>query len=169
MTEGKKEGGFNGKWALIVCHPWCPSYSDQIARARAWGLDERMAEIDGATVDLSAISVDDVQSVGRTTNWKRHLAARERWFAALKTLRVEGDRVFFATPLCVGFSAKIAEWTIGMAFDAGLEVYIHTTAGNGPAVYRAGDDMADFYDSVRLAANAAYQAANRARKSGKAN
>lgn len=161
MSGSKEEGHFNGKWAIITVHPRLPSKVDQIARARAWGVKEDVLGRD----DISALFIDDVSKVGRTTNWRPHLENRFRFLEVMGLHKWEGDQVFFATPLCVGFSSKLARETVEGIWKAGMQVYVHSTRDNGPAIYCDGDDMSEFYESVDLAANAAYQRADRAKRS----
>ena len=161
MGARKKAEPFDGKWAVLTVHPWLPALSDQIARARAWGVVE--SELGGA--DVSAVFVDDVRRAGRTTNWPSKLIERSAFLENLDHIAEPGQSVFFATPLCVGFSAKVAQWTVEAIFAAGLRVYVHSVRDNGAALYLPGDDMADFYDQVAKAANAAHQSDKRARAS----
>lgn len=141
------------KWAVITVHPWLPSRSEQVARARAWGVEERRV----GKLDISNLIVDDVSKVKRTTNWVPKLENRFEFIKTMKALKVPGDVVFFANPLCVGFSAKVAEETIAGLWDAGLKVYVHAVDGNGPAIYSAGDDMTEFYETITRLANNAHQ------------
>ncbi|WP_146194489.1 hypothetical protein [Thioclava sp. NG1] len=159
MSEGKEEGHFNGKWAVVTVHPSLPSKTEQVARARAWGVTESMLGRD----DISALILDDVSKVKRTTNWMAKLEARAAFIDAMRLLRPEGDTVFFATPLCVGFSAKLAEQTVRGLWEAGMQVYVHSVRDNGAALYVDGDDLTEFLEMVQLAANAAYQRRFRAR------
>lgn len=161
MTEDKKEGGFSGKWAIVTQHPWLPSRSEQVARARAWGVDESWL----GKQDVSALVEDDVRKVGRTTSWPKHLPERTDFLERMRALRPIGDQIFFATPLCVGFSAKHAEATIRAVWEAGMLVYVHSVKDNGAALYREGDDLGDFLDMVAKMANAAHQRGFRDRKS----
>ncbi|UWQ59979.1 hypothetical protein K3722_07565 [Leisingera caerulea] len=82
----------------------------------------------------------------------------------MNLLQHVGDQVFFANPLCVGFSEKHARSTVEGLFDAGLVVYVHSVKGNGPALYQKGDDMTEFYEGVGLMANAKHQSAHRKRR-----
>lgn len=160
MTDDKKAGRFSGKWAIVTVHPWLPSRSEQIARARAWGVDESTL---GAE-DVSALFVDDVRHVKRTTNWPAKLVERSVFLEKMNKLQHVGDQVFFANPLCVGFSEKHARSTVEGLFDAGLVVYVHSVKDNGPALYQKGDDMTEFYEGVGLMANAKHQSAHRKQK-----
>lgn len=153
MTEGKKAGFQSEKWAIITQHPWLPSRSEQIARARAWGVEE--IEFAGLTVDR--MIEDDVRNVTRTTNWMSKLESRADFIRRVQVIQPEGGLVFFATPLCVGFSSKVAEQTIQGLWDAGMGVYVHSVKDNGSAIYLAGDDIAEFLEGVTLQANAAHQ------------
>lgn len=114
---------------------------------------------------MSALFVDDVRHVKRTTNWPAKLVERGILLEKFQTLRPVGHQVFFANPLCVGFSEKHARSTVEALYDAGLEVYVHSVKDNGPALYQKGDDMTEFYEGVGLMANAKHQSAHRKQKS----
>lgn len=152
MAERKKAGVQSNKWAVITQHPWLPSRTEQIARARACGVEERTLQ----GLDTSLLIEDDVRNV-RTTNWMARLPARADFIQRVRALRPEGDHVFFADPLCVGFSAKLAEQTISGIWAAGMLVYVHAVSENGSALYRDGDDLTEFYQSVARLANNAHQ------------
>ncbi len=92
------------------------------------------------------------------------LKERVEFMGRLPALKVE-KTVFFADPLCVGFSAKVAEQTIRGLWAANAAVYVHSVKDNGSALYVEGDDLTEFYEAVGLLANAAHQSAWRARKS----
>ena len=158
MTDKEAEQ-FSGKWAVVTVHPSLPSKTEQIARARAWGVTESMLGRD----DISAMILDDVAHVGRTTNWMGKLVERASFIEAMQRIQPEGDQVWFADPLCVGFSARLAQETITDLWDAGMQVYVHSLRYNGPALYVPGDDLTEFLESVSAAQNAAHQRANRAR------
>lgn len=153
MEQRKKEGVQSKKWAIITQHPWLPSRAEQIARARAWGVEESWL----GKHDVSALIEDDVRKVGRTTNWMGKLPERSDFIERMRALRPDGTLVFFATPLCVGFSAKLAEQTIRGLWSAGMGIYVHSVKDNGAAIYLDGDDLTEFLDGVTLAANAAHQ------------
>ena len=76
-------------------------------------------------------------------------------------LKRYGHEVFFATPLCVGFSEKLARDTIESLWAAGLVVYVHSTG----STYAKGADMTEFYEKLGHEANAAHVRAHRKRKS----
>ena len=153
MEDGKKEGVQSRKWAIVTQHPWLPSRTEQVARARAWGVEESWL----GKHDISAVIEDDVRNAGRTTNWMAKLVERAEFIQRMRAFRPEGDLVFFATPLCVGFSARLAEQTIRGLWDAGMGVYVHAVKDNGSAIYLDGDDLTEFLEGVTLAANAAHQ------------
>lgn len=159
MTDRKKEGVQSSKWAIITQHPWMPSRSEQIARARAWGV----AESNLGKADVSALIEDDVRKAKRTTNWMSKLVERAGFINRMQTYGFDGGHVFFATPLCAGPTEKVARETLDGIWSAGGLVYIHATKGNGSALYAEGDDMTEFYEMVRLGANAAHQSAYRAK------
>jgi hypothetical protein len=157
VADSKKEGGFSGKWAIVTVHPKLPSRTEQIARARAWGVAEsRLGDM-----DVSALVEDDVSKVERTTNWMGKLSNRADFIFRMKALQPVGDTVFFATPLCVGFSPKLAAQTIEGLWAAGMHVYVHSVKDNGSAIYLEGDDMAEFYGMIEKLANASYQSKHR--------
>ena len=168
MTESKKEAPRVYKWAIITQHPWLPSRTDQVARARAWGIEKEML----GKMDISAIIEDDVRSVKRTTNWMGKLVQRVEFLTRLRAYLGQGDpvevEIFFADPLCVGFSANVAKDTIDLVWAAGADVYVHAVKGNGAAIYRKGDDLTEFLEGVELAANAAHQRSYRMKQSRKA-
>jgi hypothetical protein len=145
-----------GRWAVITLHPSLPSKSEQIARARVWGLEQEL--LDGE--DISALIVEDVQKVGRTTHWVGKLPKRAAFLDNVKALKPPDGQVFFATPLCVGFGKAHAMQTIEALWEAGVSVYVHSVG----AAYKAGDDMAEFLEQVAHEANVGYVRAHRARK-----
>lgn len=153
---GKETSEFSGRWALITLHPSLPSKSEQIARARVWGLAENL--IDGE--DISSLIIEDVRKAGRTTNWTAKLPKRAALLDSFKALAPGKGQVFFATPLCVGFGPAHAMQTIEALWSAGLDVYVHSVGAN----YRAGDEMEEFLAHVAHEANVAYVRAHRARK-----
>lgn len=153
MSDRKNEGVQSRKWAIVTQHPWLPSRSEQIARARAWGVEESW--LGGS--DVSPLIEDDVRKVGRTTNWMSKLIERADFIERMRAIKPAGDVVFFATPLCVGFSAKVAEQTVRGLWDARMGVYVHSVKDNGAAIYLDGDDLTEFLEGVTLAANAAHQ------------
>ena len=150
MSDGKEAGHFNGKWAIITVNERLPSRGEQIARARAWGVTESMH---GAR-DVSALIVDDVTGK-RTTNWPGLLKERASFLEAMGTILPAGDQVFFATPLCIGFSPAHARQVIERLWSCGMLVYVHTVRGNGSALYAEGDDITDLLDMVAAEQNAA--------------
>ena len=156
MSDSKGRGKFSGKWGIITLHPWLPSRTEQIARARAWGVEESTLHGD----DVSALVVDDVRKVGRTTNWMSKLTERAEWLHRMRAFtadeKLEGQ-VFFANPLCVGMSAKVAEDTIRAIWATGMQVYVHAAKGNGSVLYKDGDDLTEFLADVTAMANAKHQ------------
>jgi hypothetical protein len=150
MTGGKEAGRFNGKWAIITVNERLPSRGEQIARARAWGVTEAML---GAK-DISALVIDDVTG-RRTTNWAGLLTERAAFLDVMGAIHPVGNQVFFATPLCIGFSPTHARQTIERLWSCGMLVYVHTVRGNGSALYAEGDDIADLLDMVAAEQNAA--------------
>ena len=150
MADGKEEGGFNGKWAVITVNERLPSKGEQIARARAWGVTASML----GPQDVSAMFIDDVTGK-RTTNWPGLLKERAVFLDTMGRLLPQGDQVFFATPLCVGFSPAHARQTIERLWSCGMLVYVHTVRGNGSALYAEGDDITDLLDMVAAEQNAA--------------
>ena len=154
----KKSGPQSRKWAIITLHPWLPSRAEQVARARAWGVDD--SAIDGQAV--GAVITDDVRNVRRTTNWPAHLRERTFFLKKWRAYNPVGDAVFFATPLCVGFTEKMAQETIEALWAAGMKVYVHSTG----ALYVAGDSLTEFLRQVANDANAAHVRSSRRRKAG---
>lgn len=140
--------------AVVTLHKWLPSESQQVAAARAWGIPELMFQ----EVDVSPIWLDDVRNVGRTTNWIQKMPERAHLFAGLRMVRGRGDQVFFMNPLCVGFTARIAEDAFEKLFNNGHMVYVHSMG----VLYREGDDLTDFYDELNRNIKAAQQADYRA-------
>lgn len=157
MDTHKEARRSAGKWAIITLHPSLPSRTEQVARARAWGLDEELLE----EMDVSAIIEDDVRKETRTTNWQARLSERARFIDQMKIIKPAGDTVFFASPLCVGFGEAHARQTVETLWGVGFSVYVHTLG----AIYKAGDDLTEFLAHVTREANAAYAKAWRKRKS----
>lgn len=150
MKDGKEAAKFRGKWGVITVNERLPSKAEQIARARAWGVTESML---GAK-DISAMIVDDVTGK-RTTNWPKLLTERAGFLDTMGAILPAGDQVFFATPLCVGFSPAHARQTIERLWSCGMLVYVHTVRGNGSALYAEGDDITDLLEMVAQEQNAA--------------
>ncbi len=150
-----EDGKFGGKWAIVTLHPSLPSKTEQFARMRAWGLPE--STICGN--DISAMVVDDVRKEKRTTNWTGKLWNRAVFIDGMRDLKPEGDKVFFATPLCVGFGPAHAKQTIEALWGAGMQVYVHSLA----ALYISGDDLEDLLAHVDREASTARVRAHRAR------
>lgn len=150
MIDGKKENRHNGKWAIITVNERLPSRGEQIARARAWGVAEEMSGGD----DISALIIDDVTGQ-RTTNWPKLLESRAAFLEIIGTILPEGDQVFFATPLCIGFSPAHARQVIERLWSCGMMVYVHTVRGNGAALYAPGDDISELLDMVATEQNVA--------------
>lgn len=156
-TKASKEADAKPpRWAVITLHPTLPSETEQIARARAWGLDEEWIDAQ----DVSALIIDDVRKLGRTTNWAPLLPRRATFIANAKALGPINGQVFFATPMCVGFGPGHARQTIEALWSAGLSVYVHTPC----AVYRSGDDLTEFLKKVASDANTAYVSRHRAKQ-----
>ncbi|GAA4218734.1 hypothetical protein GGQ68_002537 [Sagittula marina] len=150
MKDSKEADRFNGKWGVITVNERLPSRGEQIARARAWGVTESML----GRRDISALIIDDVTGK-RTTNWPGLLAARASFLDTMGAILPAGDQVFFATPLCVGFSPSHARQTIERLWSCGMMVYVHTVRGNGSALYAEGDDITDLLEMVAAEQNAA--------------
>lgn len=110
--------------------------------------------------DVSALIIEDVRKVKRTTHWAGKLPKRAALLDNLKALKPPSGQVFFATPLCVGFGKAHAMQTIEALWEAGVSVYVHSAG----AAYRVGDDMTEFLEHVAHEANVAYVRAHRARK-----
>lgn len=152
----KEADQFSGRWAIITLHPALLSKTEQIARARAWGIKEELIEGD----DKSALIFEDARKVKRTTNWPASLPRRAAFIENMRFLEPENGQVFFATPLCVGFGPAHARQTIEAMWSVGLSVYVHSLG----ALYKEGDDLTDFLELVKVQANAWHQQASRDRK-----
>ncbi|WP_425070624.1 hypothetical protein [Sagittula sp. S175] len=150
MGDGKEAEHFNGKWAVVTVNERLPSKGEQVARARAWGVNESMM----GPHDISALILDDVTGV-RTTNWPSKLPERERFLEVMGELLPSGDQVFFATPLCIGFSQDHARQVIERLWSCGMLVYVHTVRGNGQALYAEGDDITELLEMVAQEQNKA--------------
>lgn len=157
METHKEARRSAGKWAIITLHPSLPSRTEQVARARAWGLDEELLDQE----DVSALIEDDVRKEQRTTNWQARLIQRARFIDQMKVMQPVGETVFFATSQCVGFGEAHAKQTIEALWEVGFAVYVHSLG----AIYRAGDDLSEFLAAVTREANAAYARNWRKRKS----
>lgn len=157
MSADHKSTFQTRKWAVVTLHRKTPSETEQVARARAWGIEKQDLE----DLEMPVIVVDDVRDVDRTTNWMAHLTGRFEFIDQLAAYLSDKDdveaEIFFSDPLCVGFSARLAEETINRVWDAGASVYVHATRGGGAALYKQGDDISEFLRSVSLAQNAAAQ------------
>lgn len=151
-----EDGKFGGKWAIITLHPSLPSKTEQLARMRAWGIPE--STLEGG--DLSPMVVDDVRKQKRTTNWPAALPNRAIFLDGIRELKAEGEKVFFATPHCIGFGQAHARQTIEAIWAAGRQVYVHSLA----ALYIAGDDIDDLLAHVEREATTARVRRYRARK-----
>ncbi|MBW3243235.1 hypothetical protein KUV57_11060 [Epibacterium sp. DP7N7-1] len=143
MSESSGSPRAIGKWGVLTLHERLPSRSEQIARARAWGVTESMNGLN----DIPSLVIDDVMGV-RTTNWPSRLKKRASFLEEMCSIAPAGDQVFFATPLCVGFSPTHAHQTIERLWSCGMLVYVHSLRGNGAALYAGGDDISDFLDMV---------------------
>lgn len=150
---------FSGKWAIITLHPALLSKTEQVARARAWGVKEELIEGD----DKSALIFEDASKVKRTTNWVASLPKRAAFIDEMRVLNPGSGQVFFATPLCVGFGPEHARQTIEALWSVGMGVYVHSLG----AVYKAGDDLEDFLKLVKTQAGAWHQKTSRGRQSKK--
>jgi len=160
MSASKKAERFNGKWGVITINERLPSRGEQIARARSWGVTASML----GPKDVSALIIDDVRGK-RTTNWAGLLKEREAFLESMGALHPVGDQVFFAKPLCVGFSPTHARQTIERLWSCGMLVYVHAVRGNGAALYADGDDITDLLAMVAAEQNAANVRKSRAGRS----
>ncbi len=127
---------------------------------RAWGLPE--STLYG--LDVSAILLEDARKVKRTTNWPAKLPLRAQFIEGLRENKRdgEGEQVFFAAPLCIGFGQAHARQTIEAIWNAGAAVYVHTLG----ALYVAGDDITDLLAHVEREASTARVRKSRASKAG---
>lgn len=151
---------FSGNWAVIAAHKYLHDPQLQVSQAREWGVAESW--LGGA--DISALIVDDAQRAKRSTSWKRQLPERADWLHRIQTLRLDGDVVFFANHLCIGWSVKQAEETIEAVWSAGADVYIHSTG----ETLTKGDDLRKVLEIISKQANAAAVASYRAPATGRA-
>jgi hypothetical protein len=144
------------KWAVITLHPSLPSKTEQIARARAWGVSESRL----SKADISALVIDDVRKVTATNNWSAKLPVRAEFVRSMHHVQPEGEMIFFATPRCIGFGSAHARQTIEELWGVGLQVYVHSVG----ALYRRGDDLTELMEAVEREANTANVRAYRKRK-----
>jgi hypothetical protein len=144
---------FSGNWGVVTAHKYLPDPKVQVAQAREWGVAESWL---GGT-DVSALIVDDVRQAGRSTSWKRQLPERADWLQRIQFLRIDGNTVFFATPLCVGWSVKQAKETIEAIWSAGASAYIHSEG----VTLAEGADLKAFLGLVSKQTNAAAVASHR--------
>ncbi|MGR3813797.1 MAG: hypothetical protein ACU0AU_06875 [Cognatishimia activa] len=108
------------KLAVITLHPYLPSKAEQMDAAREWGVpDLQLLEM-----DLSPIWIDDVRKV-KTTYWPSRLPKRQELLTALKHYDMPHWSIFFANPLCVGFSKSHALSVIEVIFNAKAAMYVH--------------------------------------------
>lgn len=154
MSHVRKHDETPIKWACITLHERLPSKVDQIASARAWGAVADWL----AGMEVSSTYVDDVRGVS-TTNWPGKLVMRAALLTALSVTKSPRNHVFFRSPLCVGFTPKHAQETVEAIFAENALVYV----GSLGLLFRSGDDMAEFYETVRLEMNAAHARLKRAR------
>lgn len=150
------------KWAIITLHPSLPDGEEQLAGAIVWGL--RNGKL-GGEINVGPFTWEDVRKV-KTTDWPAKLPKRASFIARRKLEHeagIEGLEVFFATPLCVGFSKAHAGQTIRDLWDAGCAVYVHLLA----QTYRVGDDIAELLQKVEREAQTAHTRLHRKRKAAK--
>ena len=126
------------KTAVVTLHPYLPSEADQLAGARDWGLPELQNGGDGKK--RLDIWFDDVRNV-RTTNWPSKLPAREVLLRQYRTVKLPNNEVYFANPLCVGFSEKHARDVLATIHGTGALAYVHDMQRE----FRPGDDLAPFF------------------------
>ena len=120
------------KAAVITLHPYLPSEDDQLAGARDWGLPG----LEGNPQISRDIFRDDVRKV-RTTNWPSKLPNRDVLLRVYHDAKVPEDEVFFANPLCVGFSKGHAQSVVETIHGAGALVYVHDLQRE----FRPGDEL----------------------------
>lgn len=163
MTEdGEKARPPILKWAIITLHPSLPSEEEQLAGAFVWGLK---SEKIGGEINVGPFTREDVRKV-TTTNWPANLPKRASFIARRAREHeegIDGVEVFFATPLCVGFSRLHAEQTIRALWAGGCAVYVHLLA----QTYREGDDIAELLRLVEREAQTAHTRLHRKRKAAK--
>lgn len=144
------------RWASITLHPWLPPQVVQVACARAWGARSDWI----AGIEAPSTYTDDARGVGRTTNWTGRLPQRAELVRVLAKDPGPRQQVFFASPLAVGFTARHASETIEALFSLRALIYVHSQG----ALYRQGDDMAEFIDLVERERKAATQRVYRERR-----
>lgn len=162
--DGEKAAPPILKWAIITLHKALPSEEEQLAGALVWGL--RQGKL-GGDIQVGPFTLEDVRKVKATTNWPANLPKRASFIARRKLEHeagIEGLEVFFAAPLCVGFSRAHAEMTIRALWEAGCAVYVHLLA----QTYRDGDDISELLQRVERDAHAAHTRLHRQRKAAKA-
>ncbi|WP_167685397.1 hypothetical protein [Parasedimentitalea denitrificans] len=120
------------KAAVITLHPYLPSEDDQLIGARDWGLPGLEEKLQ-VTRDIFR---DDVRKI-RTTNWPSRLPNRDVLLRVYRNSKVPEDHVFFANPLCVGFSKGHAQSVVEAIHGAGALVYVHDIRRE----FRPGDDL----------------------------
>lgn len=151
-------GDISRNWAVITLHKWLPGKADQLAAAEAWGLDVTSF----GRNDTTCYVLDDVRRVKRTTNWPAKLPERMAFITRRQADKEDGapdgDGVFFATPLAVGFSDKLAKLTVEGLWQGGCTVHV----GSIDADLKPGSDLAPFLDLVAKEANLAHVRTHRA-------
>ncbi|GHB47733.1 hypothetical protein GCM10007094_41280 [Pseudovibrio japonicus] len=118
--------------ALITGYKYLPSLEDQIEAARAWGIPD--LTVDGKS--FPSVLVDDVSNK-RSTNWASLLKRRQRLIAYFEAYQSPQVHVFFADPLCLGWTENLASELINGIFAGDAVIYIHETGQS----YRIGDDL----------------------------
>ena len=83
-----------------------------------------MPELSPLEMDLSPIWIDDVRKV-KTTYCPSRLPKWQELLTALKHYDMLHWSIFFANPLCVGFSKSHAQSVIETIFNAKAAIYVH--------------------------------------------
>lgn len=141
------------KTAVIVLHPYLPSEAVQIEGAREWGLPELQNGGDGK--ERLDIWFDDLRKV-KTTNWPSAMHQRDVFLRTYRSGKLPHDEVFFAHPLCAGWSKKMAAEMVETIHASEALIYVHDMGKEleGRREFRPGDDMADFWEVHRKALKA---------------
>ncbi|WP_310619706.1 hypothetical protein [Flexibacterium corallicola] len=146
------------KRALITLYKYLPSRSEQIAAARAWGIRELL--FDGE--DISAVLIEDVSKV-RTTNWAPKLPLRRALMADFNTGKCNNHVVFFANPLCLGWTEALAKELSSAILSGGGGIYIHDMS----RLYKQGDELDALWSEWQRQLTNATQADYRQRRRSK--
>lgn len=138
------------KFASVTLHPSLPDQSYQTDAARLWGVPQEH------------VYTDDVRGIAKTTNWGGKLGQRQELIAALKLVRGEPAAVFFATPLCVGFTPRHAVETFSEIWECRAGLFVYSMA----QLFEPGDGVEALIELIERDKKAAAQRAWRAKQGG---